>query len=188
MYVPRKTTTCYSQQWDREPASRNFFGASYLSVMQQLEISHREHRELGDVAWLRNYDQARAEAARQDKPILLLFQEVPGCRTCVQYGSDVLSHPLMVDMIESYFLPLAIFNNHPGADAGVLRVFGEAAWNNPVIYTLRPDGTVLPGRVANRYDALSLHARVQETLRLLDREVPSFFKLFHGDLLIDTEN
>lgn len=34
--------------------------------------------ELGRVAWLRNFDQAHAAAAKSKKPILLLFQEVPG--------------------------------------------------------------------------------------------------------------
>ena len=34
--------------------------------------------ELGRVAWLRNFDQAHAAAATSNKPILLLFQEVPG--------------------------------------------------------------------------------------------------------------
>lgn len=153
--------------------------------MQQIEISHRKHRELGDVMWLRSYGQALAEAAKQNKPIFLLFQEVPGCQTCVRYGNDVLSHPLMVEMIESHFVPLAIFNNHPGADAEVLRAFGEAAWNNPVVYTLRPDGSPLIGRLANRYDPLAVHAYIGQALREADRDIPAFFELLHGDLLIE---
>lgn len=34
--------------------------------------------EIGTVAWLRDIEAAKAEAARTEKPILLLFQEVPG--------------------------------------------------------------------------------------------------------------
>ena len=34
--------------------------------------------ELGDVAWHRNLDDALPQAKVIDKPILLLFQEVPG--------------------------------------------------------------------------------------------------------------
>ena len=56
--------------------------------------------ELGTVAWLRNYDDAVARATREERPILLLFQEVPGCQTCVDFGRDALSHPLVVDAIE----------------------------------------------------------------------------------------
>ena len=34
--------------------------------------------EIGTVAWLRDLDAGKAVAARTCKPILLLFQEVPG--------------------------------------------------------------------------------------------------------------
>ena len=34
--------------------------------------------ELGQVRWRRDFDAALAEARRDDKPVLLLFQEVPG--------------------------------------------------------------------------------------------------------------
>ena len=34
--------------------------------------------ELGKVPWLRDYDAALAEAKKSGKPLLLLFQEVPG--------------------------------------------------------------------------------------------------------------
>lgn len=54
--------------------------------MQEHRISHREHRELGDVRWLRDYDSALQQASQSGRPILLQFQEVPGCSTCVNYG------------------------------------------------------------------------------------------------------
>lgn len=34
--------------------------------------------ELGQVRWRRDFDAALAEAKQADKPVLLLFQEVPG--------------------------------------------------------------------------------------------------------------
>ena len=34
--------------------------------------------ELGKVPWLRDYDEALAQSRKTGKPILLLFQEVPG--------------------------------------------------------------------------------------------------------------
>ena len=70
--------------------------------------------------WLRDYDSALQQASQSGRPILLQFQEVPGCSTCVNYGRDSLSHPLMVELIEQHFVPLAIFNNHPGDDARIL--------------------------------------------------------------------
>jgi hypothetical protein len=153
--------------------------------MQTFPISRREHRELGGVAWLRDFTQAQAQARAGSKPILLLFQEVPGCSTCVNFGRDVLDHPLMVEMIEDYFVPLAIFNNHPGADAEVLRRFGEAAWNNPVIHFIAADGEPVVPRLANRYDPLGLHERITQVLALSGMPMPAYFKLLGRDLLVE---
>jgi hypothetical protein len=153
--------------------------------MPQTEISFREHRELGDVAWLRDHDLGLALAAEQGKPVLLLFQEIPGCSTCVRFGQDVLTHPLMVELIAERFVPVAIFNNHPGRDADILRRYGEPSWNNPVVRFLRPDGAELLPRLADRYDALGLHGKINAALGLLGQDVPGFFRLLESDLLLE---
>lgn len=152
--------------------------------MQEHRISHREHRELGDVRWLRDYDVALQQASQSDRPILLQFQEVPGCSTCVNYGRDSLSHPLMVELIEQHFVPLAIFNNHPGEDARILTKFGEAAWNNPVAYVLDSDGTPLLPRLANRYGGLDLHRYLVAALERQGIVVPGYSSLLSGDLTL----
>ncbi len=46
-------------------------GASHPESQEQPE-------ELGQVAWLRDHGAAFAEAGRSHKPVLLLFQEIPG--------------------------------------------------------------------------------------------------------------
>ena len=69
----------------------------------------------------RDYDKALAVAAK----------EVPGCSTCRNYEHTVLSHPLMVEAIESLFVPLAIFNNKGGKYKKILGQYGEPSWNNP---------------------------------------------------------
>jgi hypothetical protein len=148
-------------------------------------ISFREHRELGDVVWLRDHDRALALAAEQGKPVMLLFQEVPGCSTCVRFGQDVLTHPLMVELITDRFVPVAIFNNHPGADAEILRRYDETSWNNPVVRFLGPDGTELPPRLTNRYDALGLHQKIASVLEMLGNDVPDYFRLLGRDLLVE---
>ena len=89
--------------------------------------------ELGQVRWLRDMDMAQYKAKKEGMPILILFQEVPGCLTCQRYGQQVLSHPLIVEAIESCFVPLAIYNNVGGTDAEVVRYFNEPSWNNPVL-------------------------------------------------------
>jgi hypothetical protein len=153
--------------------------------MPQNQVSFREHRELGEVAWLRDHDRGVAVAAEQGKPILLLFQEIPGCSTCVRFGQDVLTHPLIVELIADRFVPVAIFNNHPGEDAEILRRYGEPSWNNPVVRFLGPDGAELLPKLADRYDALGLHEKITAVLEMLGDEVPDYFHLLGRDLLVE---
>lgn len=153
--------------------------------MQQNGVSFREHRELGDVAWLRDHDRALALAAEQNKPVLLLFQEVPGCSTCVGFGQDVLTHPLMVELITDRFVPVATFNNHAGADAEILRRYDELSWNNPVVRVIGCDGAELLPRFADRYDALGLQQWMVAVLEKLGEEIPGYFRLLGRDLLLE---
>ena len=153
--------------------------------MPQNELSFREHCELGEVAWLRHHDRGVALAAEQGKPVLLLFQEIPGCSTCVRFGEDVLTHPLMVELIADRFVPVAIFNNRPGRDADILRRYGERSWNNPVVRFLGPDGAELLPRLADRYDALGLYEKITAILELLGDDVPGYFRLLGRDLLLE---
>ena len=153
--------------------------------MPQNEISFREHRELGEVAWLRDHDRGVALAAEQGKPVLLLFQEIPGCSTCVRFGEDVLTHPLMVELIADRFVPVAIFNNRSGRDADILRRYGERSWNNPVVRFLGPDGAELLPRLTDRYDALGLHEKITAMLETLGHDVPGYFRLLGRDLLLE---
>ena len=48
----------------------------------QTEISFQEHEELGQVHWQRHYETALQLAQQENKKVLLLFQEDPGCATC----------------------------------------------------------------------------------------------------------
>lgn len=99
------------------------FGGLFIILMMTLTSTAQTHQpeELGKVQWLRDYDKALAIAKQQGKAVFILFQEVPGCATCRNYGHHVLSHPLIVEAIESEFVPLAIFNNKGGDDAAILK-------------------------------------------------------------------
>ena len=67
--------------------------ALLLSVIYTLISPARAaHAELGEVTWLRNYDQAVEVSKQSGKAILILFQKVPGCSGCVAYGKETLSH------------------------------------------------------------------------------------------------
>ena len=150
------------------------------------DYSYLEHAELGDVRWHRDFGAALTEARERNLPVFLLFQEIPGCPTCVNFGQHVLAQALMVEMIESHFVPLAIYNNRAGPDAEILRQFNEPAWNNPVVHFLSPDGESLVPKLTNRYDLISLHDKITGTLEQAGISVPKWFTLFRGDLLIES--
>jgi len=139
--------------------------------------------ELGKVKWHRNYDQALEVSAQTGKPVFLLFQEVPGCMTCRNYGHNVLSHPLMVELIENEFVPLAIFNNKGGSDRKVLEKYNEPAWNNPVVRILDAKGANLANRIAAKYSATSVLAEIKKTLKTQDRNIPKYVELLEQELL-----
>src|SRR5689334_8730026 len=67
--------------------------------------------ELGRVKWLTDYDGALKTAQQSHKPVFLLFQEIPGCQGCKDFGAAPLSHPLLVEAIDSDFTPVVIHNN-----------------------------------------------------------------------------
>jgi len=138
--------------------------------------------ELGQVNWLRNFEQAKTMAKAKDKAILILFQEVPGCSTCQRYGQNVLSHPLIVDAIENEFIPLAIYNNKGGADKEVLKAFGEPAWNNPVVRIINAKGKELTPRIASKYTPFDLVKGMQNALSKHQQKVPQYHKAWGAQL------
>ena len=138
--------------------------------------------ELGEVSWLRNYDEAVKVAAEKDKPIFILFQEVPGCSTCRNYGKDVLSNPLIVEAIEDLFVPLVIHNNKQGHDAEILTKFNEPSWNNPVVRIFSSDCNELVPRVAREYSASQLVSAMIAALGKDKQEIPGYLTLLQEEL------
>lgn len=153
-----------------------------LSSAIALQISAQSPVELGDVRWLRTWTEAEARSRAENKPILLLFQEVPGCQTCRTYGHEVLTNPLIVEAAETLFVPLAIHNNKPGHDADVLKRFGEPAWNNPVVRIVSAEGKDLQPRLAGNYTAAALaNAMAQARIRLYG-QAPGYLQLLADEL------
>ena len=85
-----------------------FFFASLSLAAQERTDATDQDEELGKISWYRSYQVALEQSALKNKPVLILFQEVPGCATCRNYGLNVLSHPLMIKAVENEFIPLAI--------------------------------------------------------------------------------
>lgn len=138
--------------------------------------------ELGLVHWLRDLDEGKAESRKTGKPILLLFQEVPGCSNCTRYGKNILSHPLIVEAIETLFVPVCIFNNKAGKDTEALRTFNEPSWNNPVVRIIRPDNSDIVLRMANFNSAYQLVNGMRRALELTGAITPRYLELLEEEL------
>lgn len=139
-------------------------------------------QELGAIDWGRDFDAALARGKRENKPVLVLFQEVPGCSTCTTYGDVVLSHPLIRDAAESLFVPIAVYNNIKGDDERVLKSFAEPAWNNPVVRIMRHDRSMLADRVSGDYSKSGLVGAMSAALKKEKRNVPEYLQLLHDEL------
>ena len=142
-------------------------------------------QELGDVNWHRDYDEALVKSAESDKPVLILFQEVPGCATCRNYGDNVLSHPLVVDVIEHYFVPLAIFNNKGGEDKKILDKYKEPTWNNPVVRIVDAEGKNLINRINGNYSSAGLVDGIVQSFTERGVVIPKDVRLLHE--IVNTE-
>jgi hypothetical protein len=139
--------------------------------------------ELGAVHWLRNLDEARKEAEKNHKPILILFQEVPGCSNCTRFGNQTLSHPLIVEAIETYFVPLCIYNNKGGNDADALAQFQEPAWNNPVVRIVNAQLNDLVLRLPDFRSSWQLVNGIRRALDLTGTAAPAYLDLLEQELL-----
>lgn len=142
------------------------------------------HPELGIIRWQRGFDAAKAQAAREGKPLLVLFDEVPGCATVRGYGSRVLSHPLIRDAIEDHFVNVVVYNNTSGDDRRVLNHFNEPTWNNPAMRIMDPDERLLAPRLYGDYSVRATAKTLMTALQSASRPVPEYLKL----LALDAES
>lgn len=140
--------------------------------------------ELGKVTWYRNYQDALQKSKETGKPVLLFFQEIPGCATCVNYGRNVLSHPLMVELIETEFIPLAIYNNKPGYDAQILSMYSEPSWNNPVAHFIDESGKDIIPKLENNYEPVSMLKKIMQVLAKRNVKMPEYAYLLEKDLIL----
>lgn len=162
--------------------SSNYWKPQTASLSTQQEPPTEQPEELGQVHWLRDLEAGREEARKVGKPLLILFQEVPGCSNCTRYGNYTLSHPLIVETIETYFVPVCIYNNKGGKDGEALKTFGEPAWNNPVVRIVQPDNQDVVARISNFNSPAQLVRGMRTALEATDREVPQYLDLLLEEL------
>lgn len=137
--------------------------------------------ETGQVQWTTDWEGAQQLARAKGRPIALLFQEIPGCQTCQDFGMAVLSHPLLVEAFEDSFVPVLIYNNRGGRDEEILKRFEEPAWNNPVVRYVDDRGKDLIPRVDRIWDPNRTAARMREALLAANQPVPRYLELMAAD-------
>ncbi|MCG8533413.1 MAG: thioredoxin family protein, partial [Desulfovibrionales bacterium] len=142
--------------------------------------------EVGDVKWGRDLDRAVAQSKKTAKPILILFQEVPGCSGCKTFGKNVLTAPLLVEAIETEFIPLLVHNNTGGKDAKLLKQFGEPAWNYQVIRFFTADLSEIIPRKDRIWSLAGVARRMVLALEQNGRNIPLYLKTLAD--LSDTEH
>ncbi|MBT8346097.1 MAG: thioredoxin family protein [Desulfofustis sp.] len=131
--------------------------------------------EIGHVSWSRDYQGALQASRHSGKPVFLFFQEVPGCLGCRTFGSQVLTHPLLVEAVEDEFIPVLVYNNRrTGMDAQLLKQYGEPSWNYQVIRFVDANERDLIPRRDRVWDIGSLAARMVAALKAADRSVPLY--------------
>jgi hypothetical protein len=137
--------------------------------------------EAGPAHWGRILETALASSAQTGKPVFALFQEIPGCAGCKQFGREVMSHPLIVEAVESEFTPLLIHNNKGGRDAEVMQRFGEPAWNYQVVRFLNSNGEDLIPRKDQVWDTGGIAGRMVAALTQTKRPVPAYLQLLAAE-------
>ncbi|MEZ4647978.1 MAG: VPGUxxT family thioredoxin-like (seleno)protein, type 2 [Candidatus Eisenbacteria bacterium] len=133
--------------------------------------------EMGQVGWGRDLAEAKAAAATTGRPLFVIFQEIPGCSTCQNFGRGPLSHPLVVEAIETEFVPVLVYNNRDGEDGRIRQSFGEPAWNNPVVRFLNVDGDDLIARRDGVWSTEGVVSRMVGALEAANRPVPAYLRL-----------
>jgi hypothetical protein len=129
--------------------------------------------EAGTVSWGRDLDAALAASKSSGKPVFLLFQEIPGCKGCKDFGREVLSDPEVVRIIEGNFVPLLVANNQPGKDEKILKRFDEPAWNYQVVRFLDSGGRDLIPRKDLVWKKPELMQRMRDALAKAGRPAPA---------------
>jgi len=136
-------------------------------------VAESQPVEIGTVTWERDYDRALAKAKTSGKPVFLLFQEVPGCKGCVDFGREVLSNKTLVPLIESHFVPLVVYNNQGGSHAKIRKQYKEPAWNYQVIRFLDAEGRDLIPRKDRVWSIPALAGRMIDSLKQAKRPIPA---------------
>ena len=65
------------------------------------------------IAWLRDWDEAFAQARRVNKPVLVVIKQESGCLGCEQLEEYSLSDPIVQAEVAERFVPLRLYKREP---------------------------------------------------------------------------
>lgn len=82
----------------------------------------------------------------------------------------------MVQAIEELFVPVVVYNNHPGEDARLLQRFKEPAWNYQVIRFLDEEGEDIIPRKDRIWNIPDLAERMVTVLETRKNDVPPYLE------------
>ena len=136
-----------------------------LPNAHSIEPSGKQDIEVGLVSWNRDFNAALKKSKNMNKPILALFQEVPGCHGCKTFGKEVLSNKKLVKKIENNFIPVLIYNNRRGKDSELLAQYNEPSWNYQVIRFLDSNGKDIIPRRDKIWSLDKTNSRVDEAIK-----------------------
>lgn len=128
--------------------------------------------EIGTVSWGRDLNLALQSSQKTGKSVFLLFQEVPGCKGCRDFGREVLSDPTLVPIIQDHFEPVVVYNNRGGEHERIRKQFKEPAWNYQVIRFLDDQGRDIIPRKDRVWSTPALSHRMIQVLEKKHRPVP----------------
>ena len=137
--------------------------------------------EVGDVRWGRDFDAALKKSAAESKPVLVLFQEIPGCSGVRKFGREVLTNPLLVQAMEDEFIPMLVYNNRSsGTDRELMERYREPSWNYQVIRFLDAEGKDVIPRKDRVWTARGVAERMAKALMAVHRPVPDYLRNLAG--------
>jgi len=149
--------------------------AAFLMLALNVEANENPIA-VGAVNWGRDLDKALRISHETGRPVFVLFQEVPGCGGCQEFGRTVLTNPQIVEAIEDEFLPVLVFNNRGGEDRELLDRYGEPAWNFQVVRFLNAEGRDIIPRKDHVWTVGELAIRMIDALKAANRQVPKYLQ------------
>lgn len=156
------------------------------------KLQHNNHHaELGRVRFRftgEEYDKALEYSRDTDKPLLVIFQEIPGCPESVAFGQTVLSHPLLVEAAETLFCPLIV--NTAGDDQLLLVAkYKELRHHSTMVRILNDKGTDLTLSLEDdRCTIGNIAKAMRMALNAKVLKVPSYLRILETEYVAQEED